>query len=286
MRMKNFHLLTLLFFGLFNLCFLFKGQSQQIDSQSGYLPSSVQYYSGLPLVVPSPASLALSLPSEVDNSTKVFFPREDNSTEKYLYNQTQTASCQNVATTFFTYTYEVNRLRNLVSNSQETRYAPNFSFSHLNHGFAGWQGYTSLEKVQKFLQETGAMTDLDFDGIQQMNAMDAYRWHSGYDFYKNAFKNKLDYVRRFDFGIPWGQNGNPQVIQKLYDNLIALKHYLYDYAEGDANNGGVVTMGLNFDYNIANNPNGSSNSQLPPESAYPNEWVKSIRIIRTRVAML
>lgn len=117
--MKNFHLSTLLFFGLFNLGFLLEAQSQQTTSQSGYLPSSVQYYTGLPLVVPTPASLALTLPVEVDNSTQIFFPQEDNSSTKYMYDQTHaTASCQNVATAFFTYTYEVNRLRNLVSNTR------------------------------------------------------------------------------------------------------------------------------------------------------------------------
>lgn len=273
--MKNFHLSTLLFFGLFNLGFLLEAQSQQTTTQSGCLPSSVQYYTGLPLVVPTPASLALTLPAEVDNSTKTFFPREDNSSTKYMYNQDpRTSACQNVATAFFTFTYEVNRLRNLTSNTQETRYAPNFSFSHLNHGYVS--GATSLEKVQNFLQESGAMTDLDFDGPQQMDPMDAYRWHSGYDYYKNVFKNKLDYVRRFDFGIPWGQNGNPQVIQKLNDNLIALKHYLYDYATGDANNGGVVTMGLNFDFNFNGNPNGSTTGNLPIESAYAGQFVKKI----------
>jgi hypothetical protein len=115
-----------------------------------------------------------------------------------MYNQTgETASCQSVATVFFTFTYEINRLRNVASNSQETRFAPNFSWNHLNHGFCAYQGWTGLDVVQVFLQQSGAMSDLDFDGQADLNALDCHRWVTGYDLYLNSIHNKLDSVQQF-----------------------------------------------------------------------------------------
>ncbi len=158
---------------------------QAVTSTSGYCPSSVTYYASLPVVTLSPQSAMLSLPNEIDNSLKPYFPQMDNTNEIYIYDQYPTASCQNVATVWNTFTYEINRLRNLTSNQQETRYAPNFTYNHLNHGSQGWEGYTSLEKVQKFLMESGGMTDASFDGPGQLDPTDSWRWPTGYDLYYN-----------------------------------------------------------------------------------------------------
>lgn len=152
-----------------------KIMAQVNPSPSGYIPSSQEYWDAIPLLTLSPQSASVILPVEVDNSTQIFFPQKDNTSELYFYNQPPTAACQNISSTWYTFAYEINRLRNLRANTQETRYAPNFSYNHLNHGYQGWQGYTSLEKVQKFLMESGAMTDAEFDGPAQLDPKDSWR---------------------------------------------------------------------------------------------------------------
>lgn len=101
-----------------------------IRVQSQMQPDLIQcdsvYYNSIPEMVLSPQSALLTLPNAVDNSTFLFFPRRDGGEELYMYNQDgQTSSCQSVATVFFTFAYEINRLRNVESNTQNTRYAPN-----------------------------------------------------------------------------------------------------------------------------------------------------------------
>lgn len=217
-----------LFLGqLFCMSFIFNLAHAQ--TESGYLPSDPAYISSLPVMTLSPESALLTLPIEVDNSSTIYFPRKDNSSVLYIYDQSGTASCQSVSTIFNTYAYEVNRLRNLPSNSQYTRYAPNFSWNHLNEGHCGWQGYTSLQIVHDFLKESGAMNDMDFDGPAQLDKDDCRRWPTGYELYNNTLQNKLDEVT---------------TIEILLDGsgLEELKHYLYDHNEGSSV-GGVVTFG-------------------------------------------
>lgn len=202
----------------------------------------------------SPQSASVILPVEVDNSTQIFFPQKDNTSELYFYNQPPTAACQNISSTWYTFAYEINRLRNLRANTQETRYAPNFSYNHLNHGYQGWQGYTSLEKVQKFLMESGAMTDAEFDGPAQLDPKDSWRWPSGYDYYYNVMTNKLQSVHKFNMTVQSGPAA-------LEESLNLMKHYLYDHNEGSSV-GGVITIGI---------LNATGEINLPPESPYATQ---------------
>ncbi|MCO5263707.1 MAG: hypothetical protein M9901_12595, partial [Lentimicrobium sp.] len=223
--MKNSTILKASLAGLLFMFSISVSYAQEVTSTSGYYPSSAEYYESLPVLTITPQSRSLTLPPAVDNSTKPYFPQKDNSNVLYVYHQKTTAACQSVATVWNTFTYEINRLRNVTSNLQETRYVPNFSFNHLNHGFADWQGYTSLEKVQKFLKETGGMSDAEFDGPGENDILDLWRWPTGYDLYYNAIKNKLHHVERIDMSLPSGYNGEPDVIARLESNLDNMKHY-------------------------------------------------------------
>ncbi|MBW6491621.1 MAG: hypothetical protein K0B15_10575 [Lentimicrobium sp.] len=231
-----------------------KIMSQVNPSPSGYIPSSQEYWDAIPLLTLSPQSASVTLPVEVDNSTQIFFPQKDNTSELYFYNQPPTAACQNISSTWYTFAYEINRLRNLRANTQETRYAPNFSYNHMNHGYQGWQGYTSLEKVQKFLMESGAMTDAEFDGPAQLDPEDSWRWPSGYDYYYNLMTNKLQSVHKFNMTVQSGPAA-------LEESLNLMKHYLFDHNEGSSV-GGVITIGV---------LNATGEINLPPESPYATQ---------------
>lgn len=197
----------------------------------------------------------MSLPDEVDNITSIYYPHWEDG-EIYFYSQHQTSSCQSVSTIFSTYTFEVNRLRDLASNSQQTRYAPNFSWNHLNEGFCGYQGYTSLEVVHYYLQQAGAMCDFDFDGNANLDKFDCLRWPTGYDKYFNTLGNKLDFVNSLSLS-PDGTG------------IETLKHYLYDHCTGITPvSGGIITFGAR-DYN-----NGSNISTLVAPSDHVNDQVR------------
>jgi hypothetical protein len=237
--------------------------SQVIPSTSGYIPSSQEYWDSIPLFVRSPQSNLIDLPSVVDNSTKLYFPQVDNTSDLYMYYQRPTPACQSASTAWYTFAYEINRLRGLQANTQETRYAPNFSYNHLAHGHQGWLGYTSLETVQTFLMESGAMSDAEFDGPEQLDPKDSWRWPTGYDKYYHVLTNKLDYVRRFNMGIPYEQNGDSAIIARLVDTLNDMKHYLAHHNEG-SEDGGVITIGV-----ISLGPQ----HRLVPPSPHATEWV-------------
>ena len=62
--------------------------------------------------------------------------------------------------------------------------------------------------------------------------------------------------------IPVGYSGESFVEDRLELNLNTMKHYLYDHNEGDINNGGVITFGVNFE---------TATVFLDTTSAHPNE---------------
>lgn len=224
-------------------CFIKTAYSQ---SESGYLPSDPAYIASLPIMELTPESAALDLPSEVDNSTTMFFPRRDVSGDLYIYQQSGTSSCQSVSSIFNTFTYEINRLRNVASNTQQTRYAPNYSWNHLNDGICGFGGGTSLAAVHGFLKQAGAMSDWDFDGPAQLNKDDCLRWPTGYDIYYNTMQNKLESCTTLYFA-PDGTG------------IEELKHYLYDHNTSiTPPSGGVITFGAR-DYNTIGQWSGTSN---------------------------
>lgn len=217
--------------------------AQQTESTSGYLPSESDYYNSLPIVIPTQQSLSVTLPFEVDNTESIYFPRWDSGDSLYIYSQHGTAACQNIATVFYTFTYEINRLRNVASNTQSTRYVPNLTYAHLNGGNNDWRGATSLGYVQQFLKQSGAISDLDWDGSQNSHKDDAWRWPTGYTRNYSILENKLDEVHKFNMSYDSLCLGHDTVNQRLNLTLESMKHYLYDHATGDTANGGLITFG-------------------------------------------
>lgn len=67
-----------------------------------------------------------NLPASVDNSATVYFPE--------IMDQGMSPSCSAVATTYYQYSYEVNRLNKITSKSQQTLYSPKWTFNFVNYG--------------------------------------------------------------------------------------------------------------------------------------------------------
>ena len=66
------------------------------------------------------------IPASADNSATVYFPE--------IMDQGASPSCSAVATAYYQYSYEVNRLNKITSKSQQTLYSPKWTFNFTNYG--------------------------------------------------------------------------------------------------------------------------------------------------------
>ncbi len=94
------------------------------------------------------------LPSSVDNSQSIYFPP--------IGDQGSQGSCTAWATTYYTFTYEVNRLHNTAADTASRQYSPASTYNVLakNNLFG-----LRADDVFKYLQSHGAVTlaDLPYD---------------------------------------------------------------------------------------------------------------------------
>lgn len=95
-------------------------------------------------------SVQSALPSKVDNSTSEYFPP--------IGNQGGLNSCAGWATTYYQYTYEVNKLRNVAADSSNI-YSPAWTYNYIN---GGSNSATYLSDAYDILKNQGAMKLADF----------------------------------------------------------------------------------------------------------------------------
>ena len=157
-------------------------------------PEVINYYETLPSLELTPQSLQKSLPTLVDNSTQIYFrPLVDQST----YN-----SCVHAATVVYTYTYEVNRIRNLPANSLvyfENHYPAHYTYNYVNGGENGFSGMLDGWRI---IQDCGIPTLPEWGDIFG----DAIKWMTGYDKYLSALQNRviMDIQQPFSVASPEG----------------------------------------------------------------------------------
>ncbi len=205
---------------------------------SGFLQDTTSWTESLPDIIINQASLQLDLPNEADNSTSIYFPDS-------LYDQGMTGSCVFASGIWYTFTYEINRLRKIASNTPESKYVPNALWNHENGGNPS--NGSSVETLATYLIQRGAVSEADWGN---RDWQDYIRWLSGYDTYLKCMNNKVSGLSKLKIA----NNG---------DNLDKLKHFIYDHGEGSPV-GGLLTLSapLNGDLGF-----------LPPESNHAWEVV-------------
>ena len=113
--MKSITIFKIAFFLLFNSIFGLSllAQYDGPAGLSGYLEDSTDFWGNTPQLVLSPESQNFQLPPEVNNSNYFYFPRKDENgvIKKFVYEQKGTNSCAAVSTLFYTFAYEINRVR-------------------------------------------------------------------------------------------------------------------------------------------------------------------------------
>lgn len=92
-----------------------------------------------------------ALPSKVDLSTSPCFPP--------IGNQGSIGSCSAWASTYYQYSYEVNRLNNVTSAADRVVYSPRWTYNNSNNGIDKGAGCTDAYRV---LKNQGALTQTQF----------------------------------------------------------------------------------------------------------------------------
>ena len=126
-------------------------------------------------------------------------------------------SCGQASTIGYTFTYELNRLRNLSADSDTSQYHPAFTYNYFTGGESGVGVcyYYSYDAIK----HAGNPTIHDFGDID--NGLTV--WMDSYDKYYNAMHNRIEGV----YSIYVGDE----------DGLLTLKHWLMDHLDGSETGG-------------------------------------------------
>ena len=213
-------------FSLFNvlLIFLFLNtsfaQERQVVIQNG---KEMILVDGLPLltkedsifqaslpVLKLPESLRnRNLPVNVDNSLLPYF--------RPIFQQSS-MECGQASGVGYSFTYEINRLRDLPADVIENQYPTHFVFNWSNQGAGSACAFFDSWNI---VREVGTPNVVDYGGT--MNYGGTSRWMSGYDKYYNAMKNRM-----WEFF---------SISLKDEEGLTTLKNWIDNHLNGSATGG-------------------------------------------------
>ncbi len=197
----------------------------------------------------------LYLPESYKNSSKTTPWVVDNSTSPFLrwiYYQTA-LECGQAAGIAYTFTYEINRLRNLASDQISRQYPTHFAWNFKNGGIN--KGVNTLE-TWDVIRTAGTPNVEEWGGTPFFGG--EKRWVSGYNFYYNAMKNRVYDV----FAIPVSK---PEGLQTL-------KHWLHDHLDGSSTGGLAVFYSsyISNGYSFPTLPAGTHEAGKKVITAYSN----------------
>ncbi len=172
----------------------------------------------------------IELPSRVDNSQNKFF--------RPVFNQVG-GSCSQAAGIGYAYTYELNRIRDLSSDTPQTQYPTHFTYNFLNNGSGAvgswWRdGWDIVESV-------GVMNVEEYGGNFATGGNS--RWISGIEEWKSGHANRIRDYEAIEIGTPEG--------------LEVLKHWFHNGLDGSDNGGIAVFAAGATGYKLEKIPEGS-----------------------------
>lgn len=178
----------------------------------------------------------LNFIKNVHPKTKVLPSRADNSLHKYfrpVFNQVG-GSCSQAAGVGYTFTYEINRLRDLDSGVMENQYPTHFTYNFLNEGsgeVGSWWG-----DGWDIIKSVGVMNIADYGG--HFAAGGNSRWISGIDEWSSAHFNRVGSYNAIDVSTEEGLN--------------TLKNWLHNHLEDSPYGGLAVFAAGATGYHITN----------------------------------
>ncbi len=161
------------------------------------------------------------LPAEVDNSTQPYL--------RPVFSQ-QGASCGQASSVAYNFCYEINRLRNLPSDTSINQYPDHFVWNFMNATLPYYGEGVSYLHTFDILYDAGNPTE-DIYGPITMD--DSYYWMNGYDGYFQAMHNRISGVNSIHVSTPEG--------------LLILKHWLHNHLDG-SDVGGVANYYCGMPY--------------------------------------
>ncbi len=225
--MKHLNLINFCIAFLLNAIFglTVSGQSTNPAAASGYLGDDQEFWDNTPHLILPPESDNWDLPTEVDNSLLMYFPRTiiDDEIWREIYIQNGNGACAGVSTVHYTLTYELNRVRELYGLPLENKYPANFTWNFLNGGvYAAGSSFTGNLNI---LKTNGCPNGVEW-GV--WDPADYTRWMHGYDKYFSSYQNRIE---------------SHSQISPMYnpEKHELMKHWLANHNEG-AETGGLIVF--------------------------------------------
>jgi len=213
----------------------------------------------VPNMALSTISANTPLPSVVKNKDEIWMPP--------VFNQSPTGACVQVAEVYYTFGYEINRLRNVAAgdfvNDKTNLYHPYYTYNFLHDGSGnnGTYQYTGFD----ILVQNGCPSYDLYDDPALHNPSDRPKyWMHGFENYQNGMYQSISAGGEPDDptyeDIEWGES---------LESLDLLKHWIADH------NAGEETGGLAVIYIYAAGLN--TNFMFPPgtpedDKHYLREW--------------
>lgn len=249
--MKSFHIIVI---GLALTAILSTVEAQNINEGSGQNSNTICFVglkvtpkieaelAAIPLLSISPASAAMTLPNAVDNSKRPWF--------RGIFLQTDDC-CGQAAGVGYTFTYEINRMREDTANLPENQYPTHFTYNFLNEEHQDRRSWP--HNGWDVIKQMGVPTVQDYGGMcKNMTFPNRINvWESGYEHYYHALSNKvvLSYEKE---------------ILTDGEKIENIKRWLHNHGNGESSGGLAVFCANVFDY---------SSATLPQESDSVGQWV-------------
>jgi len=194
-------------------------------------PEEIANLTGIPDLILTPKSDSTPLSYMVDNSDLIFM--------RPVFVQWG-ASCSPSSGIGYTYTYEINRLRNLNDGIgyPENCYSPLYTFNYVNSGNYNNGSWWQID--WDIIKKSGIPNGADYD--ENFGKID-FRWMTGYDKYYRAMHNRLESY--------WGLAFNST------EDLNILKHWLNDHGNGEETGGLAVFLCFTEQWNKEPLPEGT-----------------------------
>ncbi len=165
----------------------------------------------------------MDLPVSQDNSESMYF--------RPIFNQSD-GSCAQSSGVGYTFTYEINRIRNTPASIEANQYPSHYTYNFLNAG-NGENGsfYTDGWDI---IKANGCPSVATYGGM----AITASYWMSGYDAYEQGQENRIHDYFAIDVGTPEG--------------LETLKYWFVNHFDETSFTGGVVNFaaGVSDSFNM------------------------------------
>jgi len=202
----------------------------EVWTVGGYRPMTHEEEAAIPEMPLAPKYRNRPLPATVDNTLNPEF--------RPIFNQVG-GSCAQASSVAYIYTYEMNVLRKLASNTPDNQFPYGYTYDFLNGGSTS--NGSSSSGGWSIIKTTGCPNVTVFGAIN--GGLSGTAWMKTYDSYHKAnFNRVVSTYKIAGLTVP--------------DSLTKLKNYLYDHANGSTKGGCVVFSSYHgFDFfTIATGP--------------------------------